>query len=312
MADRDGADTTITTTGHAPRHVARRGFIAGMAVTAGALLTRDDARADEPVTDLENKTFSTRGADVNGAVAIEEDGAGGLWSHTGSRGWSADKPPMRLRISRPEPDVSGGQHFMVVPYKYGMAVEYNGVIEVWADDVSVHNNGQGYDVSGARFWVGNHDDSGGVMVTAHRNGERYAEIVSQLFDRSSGGDLRFGVRGHDDAFVFRSGAETAERPIARIEDGSLRVSPGQAGEARVGFVGPRGESGVAFGRDVPAALYRSESGALHATTRLVAEHGLGVGGTSAARRVGRLVRKMEVFDADGASLGFVPIYDELT
>lgn len=316
MDDQDRTER-ITATRPERSYVARRGFIAGMALTAGALLARDEARASDVIDPLagsaasvETTSFSTRGMAVNGAIAIEEDGANGIWSHTGSRGWSEGKPPMRLRVSRPEPDVSGGQHFMVVPYKYGMALEYNGVIEVWTDDFSVHNNGQGYDVSGARFWVGNHDDSGGMLFTAHRNGDTYGEIVSQLFDRSSGGDLRFGVRDRHDAFVFRSGPENAEVPVARIEEGAVSVAPDHAQEVRVGRIGPRKEAGVAFGRDVPAAIYRNESGAIHATARLVAEQGIGVAGTRPARRLGKLVRSMEVFDAEGASLGFVPIYDQ--
>lgn len=312
MVDRSEAVTH--TPSQPPRsQVARRGFIAGMAtLTAGALLARDDAQAADGADTTDSSTYSTRGADVNGVVAIEEDGAGGLWSHTGSRGWSPENPPMRLRISRPKPDVSGGQHFMLTPYAYGLAMEYNGVVEVWTDDFSVHNNGQGGDVAGARLWVGNHDDTGGLMITAHKTGERYAEIVSQLFDRSSGGDLRLGVRGANDGFVFRTGAENAEHAIARIDQKALTIGPGDEREARVGEVGPQGQAGVAFGRDVPAAIYQGASGELRATTRLVAEKGIGVGGTSRASRAGKVVRKLEVFDADGASLGFVPIYDQVT
>ena len=43
-----------------------------------------------------------------------------------------------------------------------------------------------------------------------------------------------------------------------------------------------------------------------------AARGIGVGNSAAARRLGAVTRKMEVFDAAGASLGFVAIYDSIT
>jgi hypothetical protein len=44
----------------------------------------------------------------------------------------------------------------------------------------------------------------------------------------------------------------------------------------------------------------------------VANAGLGVGNSAAATTPGTVTKKMEVFDASGASLGFVPIYDAIT
>ena len=40
--------------------------------------------------------------------------------------------------------------------------------------------------------------------------------------------------------------------------------------------------------------------------------GLGVGNSAAATTLGTVVKKMEVFDASGSSLGFVAIYDAIT
>jgi len=39
---------------------------------------------------------------------------------------------------------------------------------------------------------------------------------------------------------------------------------------------------------------------------------LGVNNSAAATSLGSVAKKMEVFDAAGASLGFVPIYDAIT
>lgn len=50
----------------------------------------------------------------------------------------------------------------------------------------------------------------------------------------------------------------------------------------------------------------------HATGRLLLQEGLGVGNTAAATTLGAVARKMEVFDSVGTSLGFVPIYNNIT
>jgi hypothetical protein len=70
-------------------------------------------------------------------------------------------------------------------------------------------------------------------------------------------------------------------------------------------------SGGAGGRDTN--LYRSAVNVLKTDDMLITAMGLGVGNSAAATTaVGTLVRKMEVFDASGASLGFVPIYSSIT
>ncbi|MFE4991435.1 hypothetical protein ACFRH4_08795 [Streptomyces mirabilis] len=60
-------------------------------------------------------------------------------------------------------------------------------------------------------------------------------------------------------------------------------------------------------------LYRSAANVLKTDDKLITAIGLGVGNSATATTaVGTLVRKMEVFDASGASLGFVPIYSSIT
>ncbi|MEU7366632.1 hypothetical protein AB0B92_13715 [Streptomyces hygroscopicus] len=69
--------------------------------------------------------------------------------------------------------------------------------------------------------------------------------------------------------------------------------------------------GGAGGRDTN--LYRSAANVLKTDDKLITAIGLGVGNSATATTaVGTLVRKMEVFDASGASLGFVPIYSSIT
>lgn len=59
-------------------------------------------------------------------------------------------------------------------------------------------------------------------------------------------------------------------------------------------------------------LYRSAANVLKTDDKLIAALGLGVGNSASATTLGTLSKKMEVFDASGTSLGFVPIYDSIS
>lgn len=59
-------------------------------------------------------------------------------------------------------------------------------------------------------------------------------------------------------------------------------------------------------------LYRSAANVLKTDDKLITAIGLGVGNSASATTLGTLSKKMEVFDASGASLGFVPIYATIT
>jgi hypothetical protein len=56
------------------------------------------------------------------------------------------------------------------------------------------------------------------------------------------------------------------------------------------------------------SLERLGQKTLHTNGRLVADGGLGVGNSRRAKRAGKLVRKMAVYDRTGHRLGYVPIY----
>lgn len=68
--------------------------------------------------------------------------------------------------------------------------------------------------------------------------------------------------------------------------------------------------GGAGGRDVN--LYRSAANVLKTDDKLITAIGLGVGNSASATTLGSVTKKMEVFDASGTSLGFVPIYNSIT
>lgn len=293
----------------------RRGLLgkAAIGAAAAAVAAPEAASAEtSPPIDGTSATFSTRGAGVNGVVALEEDGAAGISSWTPGA-WRGTNPPMRMRMSRAQPDVNGGQHFMVVPYEYGTAIEYNGTVECWVNEWSIHNNSQGGDREGAVLWVGNHDDTGGLMISSfNRNGVKFTELISQLFTRESGGDMRFIVRGTNDKFEFRAGP-SGDAPVRfQVNAGGDAYSRfSTAAQVRTGAAGPGGEAGVSYGSAEDVRQYRHSSTVLRCDQKLTAQGGIGVGNSVAASRTRSLARKMEVFDAAGNSLGFVPIYSRI-
>ncbi len=56
----------------------------------------------------------------------------------------------------------------------------------------------------------------------------------------------------------------------------------------------------------------TSAGAFKANHKVLATDGIGVGNSAAASSPGTVVKKMQVFDASGNSLGYVPIYDAIT
>ena len=63
---------------------------------------------------------------------------------------------------------------------------------------------------------------------------------------------------------------------------------------------------------VDVAFYRSGVGLLRTDGKLIADDGIGVGNSAAATTLGSVAKKIEVFDAAGASLGYLAVYDAIT
>jgi hypothetical protein len=55
----------------------------------------------------------------------------------------------------------------------------------------------------------------------------------------------------------------------------------------------------------------SVTGGVQTGEKLIADGGLGVGNSLSASSLGNVVKKIEVFDENGNSLGFVPVYDSI-
>ena len=72
---------------------------------------------------------------------------------------------------------------------------------------------------------------------------------------------------------------------------------------------------VVFGDGINSpdtTLYRSGQNTLKTDGNIRTQGNLGVGNSSSASSPGNVIKKMEIFDANGNSLGFIPIYDAIT
>lgn len=140
-------------------------------------------------------------------AGMDYNGYGGI-STVLPIGWAAGADIPRFRLSRtglanPE---GVAENLTILPYQYGMAVEYNGTLEFWVDQFSVHGP-QG--TTSPIFWVDDNDDVGGLRATAQNattgNG-LWAEVAAEKFAGTTHGNLRFRVVTAADSFQWRVGA----------------------------------------------------------------------------------------------------------
>jgi hypothetical protein len=133
---------------------------------------------------------------------------------------SPTDPETHFRLSRATPDAGGGQHFLITPYPFGMAVEWPTTLEFWVQDFSVHHNQRITKwASAANFWVGDEIDSGGLFATARDNGggsNSNVVLAADRFNHSSHGSMNFIVRNTTDAFKFDVGPYGSEVMSAQI------------------------------------------------------------------------------------------------
>jgi hypothetical protein len=181
--------------------------------------------ANQEVQNLVSDQTFTVGASpsIYGQAAIIPDNLDSVQSSIGQAGQQA-----HFRLSRSTPDTAGAKDFLIVPYTYGMAIEYPGVIEVWSQDFSVHFN---HRLTGpetpARFWVGDEIDSGGLYATSFDRGggsNSYTVLASDRFSHTSHGPLVFQVRAPGDAFNFQWGAYNSEVTRASLTNGSTATN----------------------------------------------------------------------------------------
>ena len=120
------------------------------------------------------------------------------------------------------------QDLKIMPYQYGMAIDYNGVLESWVGEFSVHRGhyyvdmGDGGDGWGAVLWVGDDNDTGGLRMTARNNTTttggniKFTEISSESFQRTSAGNLRLRLVDNTDRIDFLWGGRGSNNVVSFI------------------------------------------------------------------------------------------------
>ncbi len=139
-----------------------------------------------------------------------------------------------LRIRHPN-NVYGFNHsnsldrdFKIIPYQFGMGIEYNGVLESWVGEFSIHRGLNYYDVGdggngwGAVLWVGDDHDIGGLRMTARNNALvggnlKFTEISSETFiNGSSAGNIRLRLVDDTDRIDFVFGKRGSNNVVSSI------------------------------------------------------------------------------------------------
>lgn len=131
-------------------------------------------------------------------------------------------------------NISSEKDFLILPYEFGTAIEYNGVVECWVGEWSIHKGLTYYDVEGKGngwggvLWVGDDEDRGGVRATARNNtmiggNIAYGELSVEKFGGSANGDFRLRLPSTANQFQFVYGERGSENVIATINNEGLII-----------------------------------------------------------------------------------------
>lgn len=119
-------------------------------------------------------------------------------------------------------------------------------------------------------------------------------------------DFTNGMRFTQSGAAYRWNSSTR---LLAPSNGQLRVEGNSNGQGDRVILGTVDASGAMIKRN--GTRLEAKLGGDSAYTQFTCEK-LGVNNSAAATSLGSVTKKMEVFDAAGASLGFVPIYDAIT
>lgn len=119
---------------------------------------------------------------------------------------------------------------------------------------------------------------------------------------NAGARVKFSDVGTTD-YLYSDGANTIVTP------GNLGVATGGGSHYGTFLTGPDGNTIAITLTGVPGFAFNNN---IKAAAKVTAAAGIGVGNSAAATTPGAVVKKMQVFDTSGNSLGYVPIYDAIT
>ena len=154
-------------------------------------------------------------------------------------------------------------------------------------------------------------------LTVNAKASQSADVV-QIND--STGALASRVQGSNGVWEFTKGFLALVYGLFTVGNGSAAVITRRTGDtATLGRCYIDSDGNINWNAAAAANSHDAKFGRLAADIvgtasgdKLVANAGLGVGNSAAATTPGTVVKKMEVFNASGTSLGYVPIYDAIT
>lgn len=145
----------------------------------------------------------------------------------------------------------------------------------------------------------------GTSGTIELPGTSMTSAYATELDPNSSGSLGALVRSRYRFPLQINRRATTDATIIQQIDNESGARFRQRGDGRIDW-----GSGNDFVYDTN--LYRLSASVLKTDDKLIAGEGIGIGNAASAEALGAVVRKMEVFDTVGNSLGFIPIYDEIT
>lgn len=172
----------------------------------------------------------------SGGIYLEKDGDAGLTGAFNMSGWNSGPGAIelpRFRLHRPTPDMNGVEDFYIAPYQWGMGIGYAGTLELWVQDLSVMNKGDG--TRGGHLWVDDHDDCGGMLTVGYHVGDEiYAEMSAEKFNGKSHGELKLRIVDSTNGISFLMGERGTTNIVglARIT-GDGRMSIGSTNVSQI-------------------------------------------------------------------------------
>jgi parallel beta-helix repeat protein len=109
------------------------------------------------------------------------------------------------------------------------------------------------------------------------------------------------------AAVFLSASAVGNQILFNVIDATNRYNMNTTANSLIATLG---DGKFLFGQQ-DVNLYRVGADLIGTDNKLVAKKGFAVGNAASAKSLGKLARKMQVFDATGNSLGYVPIYSSI-
>lgn len=175
------------------------------------------------------------------------------------------------------PESTPNKDFLIVPFAYGMNMEYPGGLEVNSTWLGAHANhsrcsqnetnwlNQDSCRAGGVFWAEDNDDAGGVFLTASDSlaggvldrSRSFVLIAGDTYDHKSHGDMLFTLRDTGDNFRFQfgpSGPGGADDPLTFQNFTRARIDSNGKGF----FDGGTQVGGADFAESVVATGAKSE------------------------------------------------------